>query len=60
MWSAAHNWAAGSRWKPAVVFAALTALAPAAHAQSIATLKGRVTDAAGGIVPGATITVRAE
>jgi hypothetical protein len=60
MWSAAHNSAAGSRWKPVVVFAALTALAPAAHAQSIATLKGRVTDASGAIVASANITVREE
>src|SRR5262245_55445579 len=60
MWSTAHNPSAPSRWKLVVAFAALSALVSAAHAQSIATLKGRVTDASGAIVRGATITVRAE
>lgn len=58
MWSTAHNPSAASRWKRVVVFAVLSALASAAHAQSIATLKGRVTDASGAVVRGATITVR--
>src|SRR5262245_17509523 len=60
MLSTAHNASAPSRWKPLVVSAALSALVSSAHAQSIATLKGRVTDASGAIVPGAIITVRAE
>jgi Carboxypeptidase regulatory-like domain len=60
MWSTAYDLSARLRWKPLVVFATLSALVPAAHAQSIATLKGRVTDASGAIVPGATITARAE
>jgi hypothetical protein len=60
MWSTAHTPSAASRWKPVVVFAALSALASPAHAQSIATLKGRVTDASGAIVRGANITVREE
>ena len=58
MWSAAHNPSAASRWKLVVVVAALSALAPSAHAQSFATLKGRVTDASGATVHGATVTVR--
>jgi hypothetical protein len=41
-----------------VAFAALTTCAVAAHAQSIATLKGRITDASGAVVQGATVTVR--
>ena len=60
MRSTAHNLLAELRWKPLVVFATLSALASAAHAQSIATLKGRVTDASGAIVRGANITVREE
>jgi hypothetical protein len=42
------------------VCAVLSALVCSAHAQAIATLKGRVTDASGAIVRGATITVRVE
>src|SRR5262245_4433000 len=60
MWSTAHNPSAPSRWKLVVAFAVLSALVSSAHAQSIATLKGRVTDASGAILGGATITVRAE
>src|SRR6185295_11900189 len=51
---------APSRWKTVVVFAVVSALASTAHAQSTATLKGRVTDASGAIVRGATVTVRME
>src|SRR4026209_180890 len=60
MSSTAHDLSERLRWKPLVVFATLSVLASAAYAQSIATLKGRVTDASGAIVPGATITVRTE
>ena len=60
MWSTAYDLSARLRWKPLVAFAALSAFASAAYAQSIATLKGRVTDASGAIVRSATITVRAE
>jgi len=60
MWSTAHNPSTASRWTSVVVFAALSALGSSAHAQSIATLKGRVTDASGAIVRGATISVRDE
>jgi Carboxypeptidase regulatory-like domain/TonB dependent receptor len=60
MWSTAYDLSARLRWRPLVAFAALSAFASAAYAQSIATLKGRVTDASGAIVTGATITVRAE
>jgi hypothetical protein len=42
------------------MFAVLSPLASSASAQSTATLKGRVTDASGAIVRGATITVRVE
>jgi hypothetical protein len=60
MWSSAHSLSARLRSQPLVVVAALSALASAAHAQSIATLKGRVTDASGAIVRGAQITVQGE
>ena len=60
MWSTAQNPSVPPQWKLGVVFAVLGAIASSAHAQSIATLKGRVTDASGAIVRGATITVRAE
>src|SRR5262245_26469651 len=60
MRSTAHNPSASSWWKPLIVFIVLSVLVASAHAQSIATLKGRVTDASGAIVRGATITVRAE
>lgn len=60
MWSKAHNPSVALQWKLTVVFAVLSPLASSVHAQSIATLKGCVTDASGAIVRGATITVRAE
>jgi hypothetical protein len=60
MWFTAHSPSGGSRWTLVVVFAVLGAFASSAHAQSIATLKGRVTDASGAMVRGATITVREE
>jgi hypothetical protein len=60
MWSTAQELSARLRGKPLVVFATLSALSFTAHAQSIATLKGRVTDASGAIVHGAIITVRVE
>jgi hypothetical protein len=60
MWFYAHNPTGLSGWTCLVVLASLTALASAAHAQSVATLKGRVTDASGAIVRGAIITVRVE
>ena len=60
MWFSAHTPSGSPRWKPVVVFAALSTLASSAHAQSIATLKGRVTDASGAVVPGASVTVREE
>jgi hypothetical protein len=54
MWSTAQNPSVPPQWKLGVVFAVLGAIASSAHAQSIATLKGRVTDASGAIVRGAT------
>src|SRR6476646_9253014 len=60
MRSTLRNLSGSSRWTPLVVSAVLSALVSSAHAQSIATLKGRVTDASCAIVHGATITVRAE
>ena len=59
MRSNAHT-RARSRWRLVVVFAMKNVGAAEAHAQSIATLKGRVTDASGAIVRGASITVREE
>jgi hypothetical protein len=44
----------------AILYAVMSMLASSADAQSIATLKGRVTDASGAIVRGATITARRE
>jgi len=48
---------ARSRWS-VVVFAALSVVVSPAHAQSIAILKGRVTDESGAVVRGASITLR--
>jgi len=60
MWSTAQTSSGGSRWKPVVVCAMLSALASSADAQSIATLKGRVTDASGAILRGASVSVQEE
>jgi len=49
---------ASRRCRGAFLYAVLFALASPSFAQSIATLKGHVTDPSGAIVPGATITLR--
>jgi hypothetical protein len=56
MWSNARTQAVSASLF--ALFAVLTVSAAAAHAQSIATLKGRIRDASGAVVRGAMITVR--
>jgi hypothetical protein len=52
--------AASSRWRAIILSTIVLALASPSFGQSIATLKGRVTDASGAIISGANITVREE
>lgn len=58
MWSYGEISAASQRCRAAVLSAVLFALASPSFGQSIATLKGRIIDPTGAIVPGATITLR--
>ena len=58
MWSNARIQTSARRFF--ALFAAVSVSAVAAHAQSIATLKGRITDASGAVVRGAMITLRDE